>query len=333
MLPPFAKSRSCRICSQSAADVVIDRFSGKSLPMPPDGIASFLKPAELHKLGRLVLASRQVVEGSLAGRHRSPNKGSSTEFAEHRNYNQGDDPRHIDWKVLGRTDRYFVRRYEDETNLRVYLIVDRSASMGYASEGRPSKYDYACHLAAAIGYIVVKAKDSVGMCVYSEKIDANIGARNSLAHLNNALSTLKGFQPASKTSTAETLHRIADSIRRRAMVILFSDLLDEQGDIVRAVAHFRKLHHDVIIFHVLDPVEVDFSFKMGAEFIDLETGERIAVDPRAIVDEYRKTFGEFLEGYRKPFMEMKVDYRMVKTDEPFDTFVRAYLEERKLFSR
>jgi len=301
--------------------------------MAADGIASFLKPAELHKLGRLVINSRYVVEGSLAGRHRSPNKGSSTEFAEHRNYNPGDDPKHLDWKVLGRTDRYFVRRYEDETNLRVYLVVDRSASMGYASEGRPSKYDYACHLAAAIGYVVVKAKDSVGLCVYGEKVDANIGARNSFSHLNNALATLKTFKPAAKTSTAKTLHRIADAIRRRALVVLFSDLLDEQGDIVRAVAHFRKLHHDVIVFHVLDPMEVDLGFKKGAEFVDMETGETVVVDPRAIADNYRQVFGEFLEGYRKPCAEMNVDYRMVKTDEPFDTFVRAYLEERKRFSR
>jgi uncharacterized protein (DUF58 family) len=301
--------------------------------MPADGIASFLKPPELHKLGRLAINSRYVVEGSLAGRHRSPNKGSSTEFAEHRNYNPGDDPKHLDWKVLGRTDRYFVRRYEDETNLRVYLVIDRSASMAYASEKRQSKYDYACHLAAAIGYVVVKAKDSVGMCVYAEKVDANIGARNSFSHLNNALATLKTFQPALKTSTAMTLHRIADSIRRRAMVILFSDLFDEQADIVRAIAHFRKLHHDVIVFHILDPMEVDLSFKKGAEFVDMETGETVVVDPRAIADNYREVFGKFLEGYRKPCAEMNVDYRMVKTDEPFDTFVRAYLEERKRFSR
>ena len=301
--------------------------------MPADGIASFLKPSELHKLGRLAINSRYVVEGSLAGRHRSPNKGSSTEFAEHRNYNPGDDPKHLDWKVLGRTDRYFVRRYEDETNLRVYLVIDRSASMAYASEGQKTKYEYACHLAAAVGYVIVKAKDSVGLCIYAEKVDANIGARNSFSHLNNALATLKGFKPALKTSTAQTLHRIADSIRRRALVILFSDLFDEQADIVRAIAHFRKLHHDVIVFHILDPMEVDLSFKKGAEFVDMETGETVIVDPRAIADDYRKVFGEFLEGYRKPCAEMNVDYRMVKTDEPFDTFVRAYLEERKRFSR
>jgi len=205
--------------------------------------------------------------------------------------------------------------------------------MAYSSDGRQSKYDYACHLAAAIGYIVVKAKDSLGLCVYADKVDANIGARNSFSHLNNALATLKGFAPASTTSTAQTLHRIADSIRRRALVILFSDLLDEQTDVVRAIAHFRKLHHDVIIFNVLDPMEVDFTFRKGAEFVDMESGETVVADPRSMADNYRKLFGAFLEGYRKSCAEMNVDYRMVKTNEPFDTFVRAYLEERKRFSR
>jgi len=298
-----------------------------------EGISSFLKPAELQKLGRLALQSRYVVEGSLAGRHRSPNKGSSTEFAEHRNYNPGDEPKHIDWKVLGRTDRYFVRRYEDETNLRVYLLIDRSASMRYASEGQRSKFDYACHLAAAIGYVVVKGKDSVGMYIYADKINASVGARNSFSHLNNALATLKKHRPASTTATAQSLHRVADDIRRRALVVLFSDLFDEQADVVRAVAHFRKLHHDVIVFHVLDPMEVDLSFKKGAEFVDMETNETVVVDPIAIADDYRKVFGEFLEGYRKPFREMNVDYRMVNTSEPVDLFVRAYLEERKRFSK
>ena len=298
-----------------------------------EGISSFLKPAELQKLGRMVLQSRYVVEGSLAGRHRSPNKGSSTEFAEHRNYNPGDDPKHLDWKVLGRTDRYFVRRYEDETNLRVYLVIDRSASMGYASEGLPRKFDFACHLAAAFGYVVVKGKDSAGMYVYGAKINAAVGARNSISHLNNALMALKKLQPASTTATAQSLHRVADDIRRRALVVLFSDLFDEQADVIRAVAHFRKLHHDVIVFHILDPMEVDLSFKKGAEFVDMETNEALVVDPRAIADDYRKVFGEFLEGYRKPFQEMNVDYRMVKTSEPVDQFVRAYLEERKRFPK
>ena len=154
------------------------------------GTAAFLKPEEMHSLSRLVLMSRYVVEGNLAGAHRSPLRGQSSEFADHKSYGIGDDPKHIDWKVLGRTDKYYVKRFEDETNLRVYIALDRSHSMGYGS-GNVTKYDYACHLAAAIGYVVVKARDSVGLFLHSDKVDLAMEARNSFNHLNNMLKQLQ----------------------------------------------------------------------------------------------------------------------------------------------
>jgi uncharacterized protein (DUF58 family) len=297
-----------------------------------EGIASFLNPQELQRLGRLVLQSRYVVEGNLAGRHRSPHKGASSEFTDHRAYVPGDDLKRLDWKVLGRTDRYYVKRYEDETNLRVYLVIDRSGSMGYGS-GSQTKYDYACRLAAAVGYVVLKSRDSVGLYVYSDKIDLMMGARHSFSHLNNLLKYLQNLRPAQTTLTAPALHQIADDVNRRALIILFSDLFDNPPDIVKALAHFRKLHHDVILFHVLDPMELDLNFKKGGEFEDLETGEIVIADPRSIIDEYRKVFAEFLEQYRKPCAEMRIDYRMVNTSLVLEDFVRAYLEERKRFSR
>jgi uncharacterized protein (DUF58 family) len=297
------------------------------------GITAFLTPLELQRLGRLALQSRYVVEGTLAGRHRSPAKGASSEFADHRAYIPGDDPKRLDWKVLGRTERYYVRRYEDETNLRVYLVLDRSASMGYASDQIKSKYHYACRLAAAIGYVVLKGRDSVGLHLFSKKIDAVMGARNSFLHLNNVLKTLQKYKPASTTATAPALHQIADAVHRRALIVLISDLFDEQDEIVKALSHFRKEHHDVIVFHTLDPMEIDFDFTKGAEFEDMETGEKIIADPRAIADEYRKIFGAFLEGYRTACAEMNIDYRVVNTSHPLETFVRAYLEERRRFSK
>jgi uncharacterized protein (DUF58 family) len=298
----------------------------------PEGITHFLTPQELRHLGRLTLQSRYVVEGTLAGRHRSPAKGASTEFADHRAYIEGDDPKRIDWKVLGRTERYYVRRYEDETNLRVYLIVDRSASMGYTSH-TPTKYEYACRLAAAIGYVVVKARDSIGLYLYGERIDISFGARNSFAHLNNLLKTLQQHAPAETNDTARTLHRIAESVHRRALVVLFSDLFDQPREVVKALAHFRKHHHDVVVCHVLDPEELEFNFKRSAEFEDLETGERLIVDPQALADDYRRAFADFLDEYRGPCAEMNVDYRIVNTRQPAERFVRAYLEERRKFSR
>jgi uncharacterized protein (DUF58 family) len=298
----------------------------------PEGIASYLTPRELQRLGKLLLQSRHVVEGTLAGRHRSPMKGASSEFAEHRAYIVGDDPKHIDWKVLGRTDRYYVRRYEDETNLRVYLTIDHSHSMGYGSAG-PTKYHYACHLAAALGYVVVKARDSVGFHLYAQTITAAMAAKHSFAHLNNALKILHRTRPDSGTRTADTLHRIADSIQRRALIVLVSDLFDEPAAVIRALAHFRKQHHDVIVFHTLDPAEIEFPFRKGTEFVDLETGESIQVDPRALAAEYRQAIREFIEQYRKPCAEMNIDYRLADTSQPVDVCVRAYLEERKKYAR
>ena len=297
-----------------------------------EGISAFLTPQELHKLGRLVLQSRYVVEGTLAGRHRSPFKGASSEFADHRQYMEGDDPKRIDWKVLGRTDRYFIRRYEDETNLRVYLVMDRSASMGYAHGGK-SKYEYACRLAAAIGYVVLKARDSVGLYIFSDKMDAAMGPRNSFAHLNNLLRVLQQTAPASTTNTAQTLHTIAESIQRRALIVLFSDLFDDFEATVHALAHFRKQHHDVILFHTLDPAELDLPFTRGAEFEDMETKERLVVDPRALAPDYRKLLGDFLKECQDRCAQMKIDYRLVNTSIDCETFVRAYLEERRRLSR
>lgn len=293
-----------------------------------EGIAAFLTPAEMHRLGRLALLSRYVVEGNLAGAHRSPLRGASSEFADHRAYNVGDDLKHIDWKVLGRTDKYYVKRFEDETNLRVYIALDHSKSMAYGSNG-VTKYDFACHLAAALGYVVVKARDSVGLFLHSDTIDARTEARNSFNHLNNLLKVVQEHPPQGATSVAEALHQIAGSVRRRALIVVISDLLDDEDAIDLALAHFRKQHHDVIVFQVLDPMEIDLTFKKGCQFEDLETGETIAAEPRALVREYRKVFGEFLDKYRQSCAAKHIDYRLARADQSVETFVRAYLEERR----
>jgi uncharacterized protein (DUF58 family) len=297
-----------------------------------EGIQRYLTVAEREKLGRLVLQSRYVVEGTLAGRHRSPVKGASSEFAEHRSYIAGDDPKHIDWKVVGRTERYFVRQYQDETILRTYLVIDRSRSMAFGG-GDITKYEYACRLAAALGYVVIRVRDAVGLFLYAEKMDVVMPPRNSLVHLNNLLKQVGMHEPSSKTRTAETLHRIADSIHRRAMVILFSDLFDDEEGVTRALAHFRKKGHDVILFHIVDPRELDLNFPKGGRFVDMETGEVVVTDPRGLAEEYKRVFGEFLDGYRRRCMELNVDYRLVRTDHDMGDLARAYLQERRRLSR
>jgi uncharacterized protein (DUF58 family) len=307
-----------------------DPSSAKALRA--EGIAAFLNPEEMHKLSRIVLLSRYVVEGNLAGAHRSPLKGASSEFSDHKAYGVGDDPKHIDWKVLSRTDRFFIKRYEDETNLRVYIILDRSKSMAFGG-GASRKYDFACRLAAALGYVVVKARDSVGLFAYSDKIDLEVEPRNSFNHLHSLLKRLQGLEPASTTRTAETLHQIAGAIHKRALVVVISDLLDDEKEVSLALAHFRKRLHDVIVFHVLDPVELDLSFKKGYEFEDLETGETMTADPRALAKDYQQAFGEFLEQYRRGCEGLKIDYRLARTDQSVETYVRAYLEERRRLSK
>jgi len=299
-----------------------------------EGIRAYLNPEEMHKLNRLVLLSRYVVEGNLAGAHRSPLKGASSEFADHKAYGLGDDPKHIDWRVFGRTERHFIKRYEDDTNLRVYLAVDRSNSMGYSSEEKgDTKYRYACRLAAAIGYVVVKARDSLGMYIHADEVDAVMPARNSLNHLNNSLKTLQTFEPASTTEIAGALNQVASSIRHRALVVVISDLLGDQDAINLALAHLRKRKHDVIVLQVLDPFELDLGFKMNCRIEDLESEEKLVIDPRRLRASYNEVFGEFLNGYRQACAGMKIDYRIAQTDEPLDAFVRAYLEERRRMSK
>jgi len=297
-----------------------------------EGILGFLDPREMHKLGRLVLLSRYVVEGNLAGAHRSPLKGPSSEFADHKSYGVGDDPKHIDWRVFARTDKYYVKRYEDETNLRVYLALDRSLSMAYGS-GDTTKYDFACRLAAALGYVTVKSRDSVGLYLYSDKVDVRMDARNSLLHLNNLLKQVQDHEPAKTTRIAGPLHEIAGSVGRRGLVVVISDLLGDDDEIAVALAHLRKQHHDVIVFHVLDPAEIDLPFQKMCEFEDLESGDKISVNPRALAKEYTQAFSAFLERYRKICGGLKIDYRIARTDQDLETFVQAYLMERRRLSK
>ncbi|MDD5483047.1 MAG: DUF58 domain-containing protein [Kiritimatiellae bacterium] len=314
----------------------MSKFSAKDRKREPPsasaGIARFLSPEERHKLSRLMLLSRYVVEGNLAGAHRSPLRGPSSEFADHKAYALGDDPKHIDWRVLARTDRFYIKRYDDETNLRVYISLDRSASMNYGSAGL-TKFDYACRLAAALGYVVVKSRDSVGLFLHAEKVDVRLGARNSLRHLNDLLKQVQAHPPASGTAVGETLHEIAASVRRRALIVVISDLLGDEKTLHAALARLRKQHHDVIVLHVLDPAEIDLSFKQNCEFIDLETGEKLNVNPRSLAPSYREVFGAFLERHRQACASLRIDYRLVRTDQPLDIFVRAYLQERRKLSK
>jgi uncharacterized protein (DUF58 family) len=204
--------------------------------------------------------------------------------------------------------------------------------MNYGS-GNVTKYHFSCHLTAALGYITVKARDSIGLFLHGEKIDMKMDARNSFLHLNNMLKRVQEFEPSGETGLAETLHQIAGSVRRRALIIIISDLLGDEEEIAVALAHLRKQRHDVIVFHVLDPMEIDLSMKHACEFEDLENGSHLTVNPRAMVKDYQKVFGAFLERCQKTCSGLKIDYRLARSDQDLETFVRAYLEERRRLSR
>jgi uncharacterized protein (DUF58 family) len=248
------------------------------------------------------------VEGFVAGLHKSPYKGFSVEFAEHRQYMPGDPLKTVDWKVYGKSDRFYVKEFEEETNLRAYLVLDASASMAFAS-GEVSKFDYARYLSAALSYLMMPP-------------------RSASRHLHVLLSELEQARPASTTSLADTLHRLAERVKRRGLVILLSDLFDDQDRVLLALRHFRHRRNEVIVFHVLDQAERKFGFQREAVFRDMETGERMLVRPWEIRAEYTGAVSDWIERYRRTCREIGVDYVPMHTETPFDVALLAYLDKR-----
>jgi len=286
-----------------------------------------LDAAVIARLSRMDVRARAVVEGFVAGLHKSPYKGFSVEFAEHRQYMPGDPPKTIDWKVYGKSDRFYVKEFEEETNLRAYLVVDGSASMGFASEGI-TKFDYSRYLAAALSYLMIRQQDSVGLVLFDAEIRRFIPARSAGKHLHVLLTELENARPASTTGLAETLHRLAERVRRRGLVVLLSDLFDDQTAVLRALRHFRHKRNEVVVFHVLDANERLFDFAREAIFRDLETHDEMLVRPWELRPEYRRAMTEWIERYRRGCREIGVDYVSMNTETPFDAALLAYLEKR-----
>ena len=286
-----------------------------------------LDAAVVAKLGRMDVRARSVVEGFVAGLHKSPYKGFSVEFAEHRPYMPGDPLKTIDWKVYGKSDRFYVKEFEEETNLRAYLVLDGSASMGFAS-GDVSKFDYSRYLAAALSWLMIRQQDSVGMLLFDADIRRFIPARSAPKHLRVLLEELENAKPASTTGLASTLHKLADRVKRRGLVILLSDLFDDQAAVLRALRHFRHKRNEVVVFHVLDAAERTFDFPREAIFEDMETKAEMLVRPWELRGDYRKAITAWIEGYRRGCREIGVDYVPMNTETPFDTALMAYLEKR-----
>jgi uncharacterized protein (DUF58 family) len=288
----------------------------------------FLLPEVVSKLRRIDLKARLVVEGFLTGLHRSPFKGFSVEFAEYRQYMPGDELKRIDWKVYAKTDRFYIREYQEETNLRAYLLIDTSGSMAYKSD-KISKLEYASYLAASLAYLLLKQKDSVGLVQFGAKIEKYIPPRQAGSHLSVLLNALDKIKPSGETDLSKTFHQLAERIKRRGLVIILSDLFDAKEKVIKALRHFRHRKHEVLVFHILDRNEIDFAFAAPLVLKDLESRNELTIDPRIIRKEYQHTFDEFFNDFRRQCRESRIDYHLITTDMPFDRALLSYLEKRK----
>jgi uncharacterized protein (DUF58 family) len=287
-------------------------------------------PTELARFGGLALVARQVVEGFLTGSHRSPFKGFSVEFAEHRQYYPGDEIRRIDWRMYGKTDRYFVKEYEDETNLRAVLVLDASASMRYRGAQALSKFEYAQRVAASLAYLLLAQRDAVGLLTHDTKPRAYIPPKANAKHLLTLLTRLQGTKPGGETSLAGVWHDIAGRyLRRRGLAVLVSDCLDDAAQLAVALRHLRYHKHEVMLFHVAAPEEVDFPFTTATRFRDLERPDAmVAYDARRLRDDYLRNVAAHREALRKAACDERVDYQPLRTDEPVERALGAFLARR-----
>jgi uncharacterized protein (DUF58 family) len=298
--------------------------------MPTDTARrGYFDPLVLAKIASMSLRARHVVEGLLSGLHDSPYRGYSVEFAEHREYTPGDEIRHIDWKAYGKFDRYFIKEYEEETNLRAYLLVDASASMDYGSEGL-SKFDYSCYLAASLAYLMLHQGDDVGLVTFNAQVQRYIPPRGGMQHMHALARHLEATRPQGATHLDQVLRELAGKLARRGMIIIISDLFDDPEVIMRALRYFRHRRNEVIVFHVLDKNELEFPFQRLTVFEDIEdTAVRVLSDPRAIRAAYLQQMEAFLAEYRRACRREMIDYSLFPTTTPLDVALTRYLARRQ----
>jgi uncharacterized protein (DUF58 family) len=287
-----------------------------------------LDPKVAERLQHLTLTASRAVEGFLAGRHKSPHRGVSVEFVERRGYVPGDDLRHLDWKAFARTDRLAIKRYEEETNLECTLVVDASASMGYPTDGRPTKYDHAAQAAAALAHLVLLERDGAALALFDHQLDRVLPASTSPAHLQPVLAALAERQPAGTTDLSAVLGRLVERIPRPGIVVVISDLFGEAETLAAGLARLRARNHDVIVLHVLHGDELRFPFDRLTRFEGLEEPLRLLVDPRSLREDYLAALEEWRAHVRRACTVRGVDYRVLDTTAPLDVALSAWLGAR-----
>jgi uncharacterized protein (DUF58 family) len=288
-----------------------------------------LDPQMLAKLHGLHLRARQIVEGYISGVHRSPFHGFSVEFAEHREYAAGDDLRYLDWKVFGRTDKFYLKQFEEETNLICNLLLDTSESMSYKSDlAAMSKLDYAKCAAAALAYLILNQQDSVGLVAFDEEIRASVRPSGNPSHLKELLQVMETAVGSRKTSTGPIFHDLAERLKKRGIVVILSDLFDNIETMMAGLKHFRHRRHEVIIMHVLDPAEMDFPFQQTMLFRGLEQLPEALVEPKAIRTAYLVEFNNFIRSVKKGCRRLGIDYVPLRTDQSLEVLLSSYLASR-----
>jgi len=289
----------------------------------------YLDPKILARLEGLQLRARLIVEGYVSGVHRSPYRGFSIEFAEHREYAPGDDLRYVDWKVFGRTDKIYLKQFEEETNQVCNLLLDTSESMRYQSAGAPmSKLEYARCAAAALSYLVLQQQDSVGLVTFDREIRALVRESSNPSHLKQLLHVMEESAPERKTDTGPIFHDLAERFKKRGIVVILSDLFDDVDSMMAGLKHFRHRRHDVILLHVLDPAEVDFRFQRVTLFKGMEQLPEVLVEPRALRAAYLEEFDRFVRRLKKGCRMHRIDYVQMRTDQSLEMALSSYLSSR-----
>lgn len=292
----------------------------------------YLDPALVSTLQGLDLKAKMIVEGFLLGLHKSPYHGFSIEFSQHRPYQLGDDLKNVDWKVYGKTERFYVKQYEEETNLRSYIVLDSSKSMGFKYLGSITKFEYGSYLAAALAYLMTDQKDAVGLTLFDSAVRLQMPPKASQNYLREILKALHAAQPQNTTATDVALYSVAEEIQRRGLVIIISDFLDKPASLVNALKHFRFKKSEVLCFHISDPAELNLGFEHDSMFVDLETNEEMSVLPHQLRKDYKNAVNEHLDYLKKQCSDYGIEFTMLSTATPFDTTLITYLQKRMRLS-
>ena len=292
-------------------------------------VESYLKPEVIRQISRLDLRAQFVVKGFLQGLHASPFQGFSVEFSEHRRYSEGDDPKDIDWLVYAKTDKYYVKKFEAETNITGYLVLDCSRSMAFTYRQDLTKFDYAISLAAALCYLMVRQQDPVGLVTFDKQVRKSLAPKSKRTQLGNILSLLSNLEPSDETDVPHSLNQVAAMLRHRSLVMIFSDLLCDAEPVLQSLARLRHGGNDIILFHILDEAETTFPFAGMTEFEDPETHDRLEVDAVGIRQEYLDELNQFREQYQAECAKLGVDYVPIDTSMQFDKALMEYLLMRR----